>query len=132
MEDDGMPSNKIRILIVDDSDVVRGAIRALLQEEQERFEAYESGDAEGAIEKAREIEPDVILLDMSLPGVSGVESRRFRESFPEAAIILMSAQDPMVLQKLTELAGLKMCIAKTELSTELLPMLEKIANGLNT
>jgi two-component system invasion response regulator UvrY len=124
-----MFSKKIRILIVDDSDVVRGAIRALLQEEKERSEAYESGDAEGAIEKAHEIKPEVILLDMSLPGVSGVElAKRFRDSFPGAKIILMSAQDPMVLHKLTELAGLQMCIAKTELSTELLPMLGKIAS----
>jgi hypothetical protein len=50
-----------------------------------------------------------------------------RTELPDSKIVVMSAQDPAVLQKLTELAGLELYIVKTELSAELLPMLSKIA-----
>jgi DNA-binding NarL/FixJ family response regulator len=120
--------NKIRILIIDDSDVVRGAIRALLHEENERFEPHESCNPEDALKKAHEVQPQVILLDLSLPGASGMDlAKRVRAELPDSQIILMSAQDPVVLRKLTDLAGVQLCIVKTELSAELLPLLAKIA-----
>ncbi len=122
-----MLSEKLQILVVDDSEIVRGAIRTLLQENGQ-FAVHDSGDADGAVRKAREIKPKVILLDMSIPGASGMElAPRFRKECPESTVILMSAQDTMVLEKLTQLAGLRWCIAKSELSSELLPLLEKIA-----
>jgi DNA-binding NarL/FixJ family response regulator len=128
MTDPGMPSNRIRVLIVDDSDIVRGAIRALLQEENGHYEAHDSCEPEEALKKAHKIQPEVILLDLSLPGVSGMElAKRMRTELPGSKIVVMSAQDPLVLQKLTELAGLELCLAKTELSAELLPLLAKIA-----
>jgi DNA-binding NarL/FixJ family response regulator len=120
----------LRILIVDDSDIVRGAIRQLLREEHEQFTVYESDGADGAIQQTQEVRPDVVLLDLSIPGVSGIElANRLRRDFPEGKVVLMSAQDPTILQKLTNQAGLELCIAKSELSSELLPLLEKIAAG---
>jgi len=124
----GMPSRKLRILIIDDSDILRGAVRALLQEQKDRFDVMESADAGDAIQKARETYPQIILLDLSLPGVSGMElAKRMRAELPDSKIIVMSAQDPVVLRKLTELADLELYIVKTELSAELLPLLQKIA-----
>jgi len=123
-----MPSRKLRILIIDDSDILRGAVRALLQEQKDRFDVMESADAGDAIQKARETYPQIILLDLSLPGVSGMElAKRMRAELPDSKIIVMSAQDPVVLRKLTELADLELYIVKTELSAELLPLLQKIA-----
>lgn len=128
MADDGMPSRKIRILIIDDSDILRGAVRTLLQEQKERFDVLESPDGEDAIQKAHESHPQIILLDLSLPGVSGLElAKRMRVELPDSKIIVMSAQDPVVLRKLTELAGLELHIVKTDLSEGLLPLLAKIA-----
>jgi DNA-binding NarL/FixJ family response regulator len=123
-----MPSRKIRLLIVDDSDAVRGAIRSLLHQQKDRFDVYESPSAEDAIHKGRENRPQIILLDLSLPGVSGMElAKRMRTELPDSKIVVMSAQDPAVLRTLTELAGLQLCIVKTELSAELLPLLARIA-----
>jgi DNA-binding NarL/FixJ family response regulator len=123
-----MPSKKIRILIVDDSDAVRAAIRSLLHEQKDRFDVHESPDGNDAMQKAHAMGPQIILLDLSLPGVSGMDlAKRMRTELPDSKIVVMSAQDPAVLQKLTELAGLELYIVKTELSAELLPMLSKIA-----
>lgn len=123
-----MPSRKICILIVDDSDGVRAAIRSLLHEQKDRFDVHESPDANNAIQKAHAVRPQIILLDLSMPGVSGMDlAKRMRSELPGSKIVVMSAQDPAVLQRLTELAGLELYIVKTELSAELLPLLAKIA-----
>jgi two-component system, NarL family, invasion response regulator UvrY len=128
---DEMPTKNLaglRILIVDDSAVVRGMIRKLLRDENEQMSVHEWCEGHGAVEKAHEVKPDVVLLDMSLPGVTGLElARRFREEFAAAQVVLMSQQDPAVLQQLTKLAGLQWCISKSELFAELPPMLEKFA-----
>lgn len=85
-------------------------------------------DADNAIQKAHETHPQIILLDLSVPGVSGMElAKRMRADLPDSKIVVMSAQDPVVLRKLSELAGLELYIVKTELSAELLPLLAKIA-----
>jgi DNA-binding NarL/FixJ family response regulator len=122
-----MASTKQQILVVDDSDIIRGAIRRLLQE-NEQYAVHDAGDAEGAMQKAREIKPNVILLDLSLPGASGMTlAPRFRAESPDSTVVLTSAQDRTILEKLTQPAGLQWCIEKSELSSELVPMLEKIA-----
>ena len=77
-----MLSEKLQILVVDDSEIVRGAIRTLLQENGQ-FAVHDSGDADDAVRKAREIKPKVILLDMSIPGASGMElAPRISEGVP--------------------------------------------------
>jgi DNA-binding NarL/FixJ family response regulator len=128
--DDGMPFTKTCILIVDDSDAVRIAVRSLLNEHKGRFEVHESPNARDAMQRARVIQPRVILLDLSLPGMSGMDfAKRIRVELPDSKIIVMSAQDPAVLQQLTALAGLELYVVKTELSAELLPLLEKIVSN---
>jgi len=124
-----MTSDKLQVLVVDDSDIVRRAIRTLLQE-SEQFSVHDCESADGAFEKARKVKPQVILLDMSLPGVPGTAlGPQLRDEFPEAKVVLMSAQDGTVLAKLTELAGLRWSIPKSELSAELVPLLEKITSN---
>jgi two-component system nitrate/nitrite response regulator NarL len=119
----------LRILIVDDSALVRGAIRKLLQDDQQ-LDVYEWGEVAGAVQHAKDVDADVILLDMSMPGVSGIAlASEFHEAFPGAQVVLMSEQDPTVLRALTKLAGLQWCISKSELVGDLVPLLEKIATG---
>lgn len=119
----------LRILVVDDSALVRGAIRKLLQEDQQ-LDVHEWGEAAGAVQQAKEVKADVVLLDMSMPGVSGITlASEFREAFLGAQVVLMSEQDPTVLHELTKLAGLQWCVSKSELVADLLPMLEKVATG---
>ena len=81
----------MKILIVDDEANLRRMLRALL--EQEGYSVLEAGSAEAGLGLLREGHPDVVLLDVVLPGASGLESlRRFQASAPGTAIVMMSGE----------------------------------------
>lgn len=81
----------MRILIVDDHPITRGALAALLS--QADFTVVgEAGDGESAIEQARSLRPQVVLLDLSMPGLSGLEALpRIREAAPECEVVVLTA-----------------------------------------
>jgi DNA-binding NarL/FixJ family response regulator len=80
-----------RILIVDDHPLTRSALSALLT--QHDFDVVgEASDGERAIERARELRPDLILLDLSMPGMNGLEALpRLREAAPESEVVVLTA-----------------------------------------
>src|SRR6266852_7426599 len=79
------------ILIVDDHPLTRSALTALL--EQNGFSVVgEAADGEAAIQKARELRPDLVLLDLSMPGMNGLEALpRLREAAPTAEVVVLTA-----------------------------------------
>jgi len=66
----------IRVLLVDDQPLIRGGIRALLEAEPGIEVAGEAGDGAAAVELARSLRPDVVLMDIRMPGVDGLEATR--------------------------------------------------------
>jgi DNA-binding NarL/FixJ family response regulator len=80
-----------RILIVDDHPLTRSALGALL--EQHGFDVVgEAGDGEAAIERTRELKPDLVLLDLSLPGMDGLQALpRLRDAAPNAEVVVLTA-----------------------------------------
>ena len=84
----------VRVLLVDDVDSVRAALRALL-EGDERFEIVgEAVDAEGAVERARDLQPNLIVLDVAMPGGDGLTVvPQLRVAAPDAAIVLLTVMD---------------------------------------
>jgi DNA-binding NarL/FixJ family response regulator len=80
-----------RILIVDDHPLTRSALSALLK--QNDFDVVgEASDGEHAIERARELNPDLILLDLSMPGMNGLEALpKLREAAPESEVVVLTA-----------------------------------------
>src|SRR5438552_13359210 len=79
------------ILIVDDHPLTRSALSALLG--QNGFSVVgEAADGEAAIERARELGPDLVLLDLSMPGMSGLDALpRLREAAPNAEVVVLTA-----------------------------------------
>ncbi|MBI4333898.1 MAG: response regulator transcription factor [Chloroflexi bacterium] len=83
-----------RVMVVDDHPVVRDGIRAMLAGQPGIEVVGSAGSGEEAIEKAGELKPDVILMDIRIPGMSGIEAtRRIKEQFPQVAVIVLTMYD---------------------------------------
>jgi DNA-binding NarL/FixJ family response regulator len=79
----------LRVLIVDDHDLFRTGLRALLEEEG--FDVADSTGGAAGIRRARAFAPDVVVMDMNMPGMSGVEATRLmRETSPAASILMLT------------------------------------------
>ena len=84
----------IRIMIVDDHTVVRDGLSAMLGRQQDFAVVGEAQNGLEAIEKTRELRPDVILMDLRMPELTGVEAmRRIREDDPDAKFIVLTTFD---------------------------------------
>jgi len=103
------------ILIVDDSATVRGVIRTFL-EARTRFEVCgEAVDGVEAVEKAKELKPDLILLDLAMPRMNGVEAASILKNvMPEVPIILFTMYSEMLGQSLTSAIGVDAVLSKPD------------------
>jgi DNA-binding NarL/FixJ family response regulator len=83
---------KIRILLVDDHVVLREGMRSLLEEEKDLEVVGEASDGLEAIKRTAELQPDVILMDIVMPKVNGVEAtREIRKANPAAHVLVLTA-----------------------------------------
>lgn len=83
---------RIRLLIVDDHQVVRLGLRTLLAEEPDLQVVGEAGSAEEALVQIANHHPDVVILDIQLPGRSGLEAcREIRERFPQTQVVILTS-----------------------------------------
>ena len=86
--------DKTRILLVDDHPMMRGGMRALLAMEDDLLPAAEAGTGAEAVRLASEMDLDLILLDMNMPGMDGLETiRQLRAAGVEARIVIFSVSD---------------------------------------
>ena len=84
----------IRVLLVDDHPLFRKGIASLLSSEPGFEVLGEASDGQEAIEKARDLMPDVILMDISMPGVNGLEAtQRIKQEIPYVRIVILTVSD---------------------------------------
>ncbi len=84
----------VRVLVADDQDLFRRGIQAVLSMEQDIEVVAEASDGLEAVSAAEETVPDVVLLDIKMPRIDGIEAaRRIRSSVPEAKILMLTASD---------------------------------------
>jgi DNA-binding NarL/FixJ family response regulator len=89
-----MTDAPIRVLVADDHAVVREGIRRVLEGAQNIVVVAEAEDGESALERAAREAPDVAVVDISMPGMSGIElTRRMREVCPDVGVLILSIHD---------------------------------------
>jgi DNA-binding NarL/FixJ family response regulator len=117
----------MRILIADDNDMVRHGLRGILLSEASWEICGEARDGIEALRKARELMPDLIILDISMPGLNGLEvANLLRQEVPAAKILVISQHDPIVLLPRAVEAGAHACVDKGRIGTTLLPSIKGI------
>jgi PAS domain S-box-containing protein len=117
----------LRILIVDDHETVRRGVRILLSSRRDWVVCGEAGDGFEAVEKAKSLRPDVVLMDISMPRMDGVEATRIiRREVPESKVIIVSQNDLMVVS--SQIAGIDASgyVNKADLARDLLPAVESL------
>lgn len=102
-----MTTQKIRVLLADDHPVVRGGVRALLEEEPEIEVIGEASGGHEAIAMVKELRPDVLLLDMEMPDLSGVEvAKALSKEQTGCKVLALSAyDDPQYIRSLLSLGA---------------------------
>src|SRR5256714_8469845 len=119
--------NTVRILIADDHEVVRQGVRSLLTSRKEWDVCGEAVDGRDAVKKAKELKPDVVVLDISMPHLNGFEAARLiRKDVPQSKILILSQHSVSEMLQLALDAGARGYVSKSEVSRDLLPAIETI------
>jgi two-component system, NarL family, response regulator LiaR len=120
----------IRVLLADDHSVVRKGVREFLEEEADIEVVGEAGDGVQAVELAASLRPDVVVMDIKMPGLSGVEAtKRIRKDAPGVRVLALTAydDDPYIFGLLE--AGAGGYVLKTAESRELIRAIRAVAAG---
>jgi len=125
-----MTDAPIRILVVDDHPVLRDGVAALLENQTDMVLAGEAGNGSEAVERFRQLRPDVTLMDLQMPGMNGVEAiGEIRAVDPHARIIVLTtyAGDVQAVRALK--AGAAGYLLKSSLRTELIDAIHDVHRG---
>jgi two-component system response regulator NreC len=123
-------TKQIHTLIVDDHTLVRSGLRLLLEAELDILVDDEAGDAEQAVRLARRHRPDVILLDVVMPGRSGLDAApEILEAAPKAKILVLSMQDDPSYVRQAFSAGATGYLLKEAADDELVQAVREVAGG---
>lgn len=123
-------ANKSRVLVVDDHPIVRQGIAQLINRENDLAVCCEAGDAEQALEELARRPCDIAIVDMSLPGISGIELIKIlRVRHPAMPILVISMHDESLYAERALRAGARGYIMKQEATGKVLTAIRRILNG---
>lgn len=121
---------KIRVLIADDHAILREGIRALLRSYDDVEVVGEAGDGKEAIEKVIKLRPDVVLMDIAMPGLGGLEATlELRKAIPEARVLVLTQYDNKEYVFRFLKAGAAGFVLKKAVGTELVSAIRAVAQG---
>jgi DNA-binding NarL/FixJ family response regulator len=122
--------SSIRVLVVDDYEPLRHLFVATLGRKPELQVIGELSDGLDAVLRARELQPDLILLDIGLPTLNGIEAaRRIREQSPESKILFLSENRSWAIVEEALRTGAGGYVLKSDAGNELLPAVEAVLQG---
>lgn len=120
----------VRILIADDHEIFRRGLRSLLESHSNWEVCGEAVNGREAIERVRELRPDVVVLDVTMPQVNGLEAaREIRMQMPESKVVILSQHEPALMKQSALAAGAGAYVTKSEVSRELMIAIETITSA---
>ena len=112
------------LLIVEDHAVLRSTIRDLLETHFRGFSVLEAETGEEALTLAATHPPEIVLMDISLPGINGLEAtRRLKERFPKVRVVIVTIHDNATYREDAMSAGASAYVLKRRMGQELVPVL---------
>jgi DNA-binding NarL/FixJ family response regulator len=120
----------IRILLADDHEVVRDGVRALLEKQTDMAVIGEASDGREAARLAEELAPDVVVMDVGMPNLNGIDAtRRILAAHPQIAVVMLSmhSDESYVLRSLK--AGAKGYLLKESLRSDVLEAIRAVSQG---
>lgn len=118
----------MRVLIVDDHEVVRRGVRSLLLGQTSYELCGEAVDGQDALVKARALKPDVIVMDVSMPNLNGLEcTRLMRNVLPDCEILILSQHESPEMARQALNAGARGYVAKRSIAKDLISALDKVS-----
>ena len=124
------PSGRLRILLADDHVVVREGLRLVIEGQRDMIVVCEAGDGATAIQQAQELKPDVVIMDISMPGMNGlVATRALTRVLPNCVVVTLTRHgDDAYLQELMR-AGASAYVLKQSAPAELITAIRTCASG---
>jgi two-component system response regulator NreC len=122
--------SKIRVLLTDDHAILNAGLRALLSCYDDVEVVGEAQDGAEALKRVEELHPDVVLMDIAMPGMNGIEAtRRIRDQYPETRVLVLTqhGEGQYVLALMD--AGASGYVLKRALGSDLIVALRAVANG---
>jgi DNA-binding NarL/FixJ family response regulator len=112
---------KKRVLLVDDNSVVRSLVRQLFELEPDFEISGEAENGRDAVEKAETLKPDLIILDLSMPVMTGLHAAPLlRKLLPDVRIILFTVQEGCGVERLASAAGIDAVVSKNQAASKLI------------
>jgi DNA-binding NarL/FixJ family response regulator len=120
----------LRILVVDDHEMLRERLCTLLRS-QPGFEVIcEAADGLEGVSRAQELQPDVVVLDISMPSVGGIEAAgRIRRVAPKSQIVFLSQHDSEIIAQTALATGALAYVTKSSASDDLVPAVKAVSEG---
>jgi DNA-binding NarL/FixJ family response regulator len=116
-----------RLLIVDDHEIFRRGLRALLEPSSEWQICGEAVDGLDAVEQCKSLKPDIVVLDVSMPRLNGLEAARLiRRENPESKIVIITQHDSPQIRSAALEAGARAFVTKSAVGSELVSALKNL------
>lgn len=125
-----MNDGKVKILLADDHAVLRAGLRALLNAESDMEVIGEAADGEEVLQTVKNLQPDIVLLDLSMPGMNGMEClEQIIMDYPEIKVLVLTMHDDDEYLKAVLKLGAKGYVLKKAADVELLSAIRTVAKG---
>jgi DNA-binding NarL/FixJ family response regulator len=121
---------KLRVLLADDHNLIRAGLRLVISQESDFLVVGEAENGRQAVEKARELKPDVVVMDIGMPDLNGIEAcRQIRDGLPDSQVVMLSmhSDEGYVLRALK--AGARAYLLKDSAEADLARAIRAAADG---